>query len=77
MGAGGTWPQGPNRPFPSFPYDCPQSLGNHDAIRSTLTKDTHTVNGLDLPLTTLTGSFEVAAELMGLESLELEACVSL
>lgn len=36
-----------------------------------------TLTCLDLPLATLTGSFEVAAELMGLESLELEVCLSL
>ena len=36
-----------------------------------------TLTCLDLPLTTLTGSFEVAADLTGLESLELEVCLSL
>lgn len=39
-GEGGRWPRSPNKPFLSSPYDCPQSLGNHDAIRSTLTGDT-------------------------------------
>lgn len=50
----GRWGQKPNRPFLSSAYDGPQSLGNHDAIRSTLTKDTHelrfAINNVDRKL---------------------------
>lgn len=50
----GRWLRKPNRPFLSSPYDCPQSLGNHDAIRSTLSKDAHVlrfaINDIDVKL---------------------------
>lgn len=54
MGRERRWPRSPNRPFLSSPYDCSQSLGNHDAIRSALTEDTHmlrfAINNIDREL---------------------------
>jgi hypothetical protein len=40
--------------FLSSPCDCPQSLGNHDAIKRTLAEDTHVlrfaINNIDRKL---------------------------
>lgn len=55
----------------------PMIVLNHLAITMLLGAPwLKTLTCLDFPLTTLTGSFEVAAELMGLEGLELEMCLS-